>query len=296
MTYTMNKLNTKYLFMAFAAIVWTTHLSAQVEYVSSNNMDFSDNSSRENYRTPEAGDVNIVVNSTINSSQFFDDQTADILNQDVDGTNRLAEQFVPSYRYYLSSRSCVSVGLLLSRENQLVTGTTLRIDTNEIRLLEQASTSRSLSFRLAYDRHNKPLRFKPFDLDTYFGAALSIGRTKATDRSDVEFVGGDRVYATVTTPGAAFGAELYTGIALRFDRMSIGLELLALGIDQQSGFGVSEVSFDQVVNGESESGSYLTSSGSLPSAFGGFEFSSLTASSARTSMYKGVRLSLVLHL
>ncbi|MGB1384491.1 MAG: hypothetical protein ACPG66_03940 [Flavobacteriales bacterium] len=283
---------------AFAAafVCVAGHGMAQVTTVTANQMDYLDNSTRENFRTPSSGDINIVVNTTLNNSLFFDDQVGDLVNQDLNGVNRLAEQFIPSFRYYLSSRNCVSAGLLLGRKNQTVSGTTLNIDTNDVKTMEMTSQSRSLSLRVAFDHHNQPMRFRHFDLDTYFGAALSVGRTKAFEYLDATFVGGDYLHEEITTPGSASGGELYTGVALRFDRVSIGAELLAIGFDRQSGFGISEVTYDQRINNVIESGTYLAPSGELPFQFQGANYSALTATSSRTSMYKGVRLNVVLHL
>lgn len=264
--------------------------------MTANEMNYLDSSARENYRAPSAGDVNIVVNTTINNSLFFDDQSSNLLNQDLNGSNRLAEQFIPSFRYYLSSRNCVSVGLLLGRKNQQVTGATLNVDTNDVESLDFQSNSRSLSLRVAFDHHNQPIRFRKVDLDTYFGASLSLGRTKAYEYLDVNFVGGDYILQEVTTPGAAAGGELYTGVALRFDRVSIGAELLAIGFDRQSGFGISEVTYSQRIGDDVDSGTYLSPSAELPFNFQGSNYSTLTATSSRTAMYKGVRLNVVLHL
>lgn len=270
---------------------------AQVEIITVNDLNYVDNSGGTNFRTPSAGDVAVVVNTTVNSSLFFDDRTADILSQDFNGTNRLAEQLIPSYRYYFSSRMCVSAGLLLGRENQVITGNSLGVDSNYVSSMVAQNQSRSLSFRLAFDQHNKPWRFRQFDLDTYFGAALSIGRTKAIEYTDIQYTNGSYLTQTVTTPGTASGGELYTGIALRFDRISVGVELLGIGFDRQGGFGISEVEFDQLFGEERNSGSYMTASNELVSDFQDIpRYESLTAKSSRVSMYKGVRFNLVLHM
>ena len=144
----------------------------------------------------------IVVNTTINNSLAFDDQTVNLLAQDLDGTNRLAEQLIPSYRYYLSSRG-VFRRLLLGRENQIINGTTLGVDSSAVSSMVAQNKSRSLSFRVAFDQHNKPWRFRKFDLDTYFGAALSIGRTKAVEYTDIQYTDGTYLTQTATTPGTA---------------------------------------------------------------------------------------------
>ena len=290
----------KHLILKMACVAFFAGVAGQglgqVEVVTANDLNYVDSSTRENYRTPRAGDINIVVNTTIDNSLFFDDQSPSILTQDLNGSNRLAEQFIPSFRYYLSSRNCVSVGLLLARKNQQVTGATLNVDTNDVETLDLVSNSRSLSLRVAFDHHNQPIRFRRVDLDTYFGASLSIGRTKSLEKLDVNYIGGDYIREQVTTPGSASGGELYTGVALRFDRVSIGAELLAIGFDRESGFGVSEVTYDQRFGDVVDSGTYLSASGELPGNFQGVNYSSLTATSARTSMYKGVRLNVVLHL
>ena len=88
---------------------------------------------------------------------------------------------------------------------------------------------------------------------------------------------------------------MYTGLALRFDIVSIGAELLLLGFDRQAGFGVSEVEYDYSVGNSSDNGSYFVASDELPSQFGG-QYSSLNARSTSTSMYRGIRFNVVLHL
>ena len=273
-------------------ILALTPAQSQVEMVSSNYMNYVDSSDRVKYRMPEAGDIGVVFNSTLNSSMFFDQVGQDILNEEESGINRLVEQLAPSYRYYLTSKKCVSVGLLLSRKTQTVIGETT--DTTQAQL-EMSMKSRSVSIRLAYDKHNKPIFFRQFDLDTYFGAALSIGRTKSVEKTNQDYTAIDYSYQKVTTPSNAVGGELYTGIALRFDFITIGIELLALGFDQQWGFGISEVEYDYLIDGSSDSGAYYVNSGQLPAQFSG-QYSSLNARSNTTSMYRGIRLNVVLHL
>jgi hypothetical protein len=287
----MNKILSRFTFCAMLFLV-VTNAQSQVEVVSSNYMNYVDSTDRVKYRMPEAGDVAVVINSTLNSSQFFDQVGPDILNEEESGINRLVEQFAPSYRYYLTSKKCVSVGFLLSRKTQSVMGaTTDTIEEN----LEMSMKSRSVSIRLAYDKHNKPIFFRHFDLDTYFGAAISIGKTKSEEKTNQDYSASDYSYLQTTTPSNAAGGELYTGIALRFDVITIGVEVLALGFDHQWGFGASEVEYDYLIDGSSDSGVYFVNSGQLPSQFSG-EYSSLNARSTTTSMYRGIRLNLVLHL
>ena len=289
----MNKVFTNVI-LSVIFVHFINPLMSQGEIVSSSTMNYVDSTDRSTYRTPQEKDIAIVINSTINSGQFFDQVGSDILNTDDNsGINRLVEQFVPSYRYYLDSKTCVSFGLLLSRKTQEVAGDAL--DTNLYQTLTMQSKSRSVSLRLTYDKHSRPLFFRHFDLDTYGGAAFSIGRTKSQEVLDADYFSGDYDYQTVTTPGNAAGLELYTGLAMRFDIISIGIELLAIGLDHQWGFGVSDVNYDYNLNGSSESGQYLVNSGELPGLFTG-EFSSLNAKSTTTSMYRGIRLNLVLHI
>lgn len=290
-------MNKNILILAVCAICFGLTASAQVDIITFNDLNYVDNSDRINFRTPSAGDMAIVVNTTINNSLSFDDRTVDLLAQDFNGTNRLAEQLIPSYRYYLTSRRCVSAGLLLGREAQIITGNALGVDSNAVSSMVAQNKSRSLSFRVAFDQHNKPWRFRRFDLDTYFGAALSIGRTKAVEYTDIQYTDGSYLTQTATTPGTASGGELYTGIALRFDRVSVGVELLGIGFDRQGGFGISEVEFDQFLGGERGSGTYYTASSELTTEFQDIpRYESLTAKSSRLSMYKGARFNLVLHL
>lgn len=268
-------------------------LLSQVEVVSALNMNVIDNTNRLNQRTPEAGDFDVVVNSTIQPDFFFNEIGNDILDQDDLGINRLVEQFAPSYRYYLTSKSSVSAGILISRKTQNVISDSL--SGSDFPSAEMGMKSRSVSLRLAYNKHNSPVYFRYFNLDTYFGAALSMGRTKSVEETNDYLDGGDYNYLKTTTPSTAIGAELYTGIALRFDIVSIGAELLLLGFDRQAGFGVSEVDYDYSINDSSEAGSYFVASDELPSQFAG-QYSSLNARSTSTSMYRGIRFNVVLHL
>ena len=200
-------MNKNILILAVCAMCFGVTATAQVDIITFNDLNYVYNSDRINFRTPSAGDMAIVVNTTINNSLAFDDQTVNLLAQDLDGTNRLAEQLIPSYRYYLSSRRCVSAGLLLGRENQIINGTTLGVDSSAVSSMVAQNKSRSLSFRVAFDQHNKPWRFRKFDLDTYFGAALSIGRTKAVEYTDIQYTDGTYLTQTATTPGTAAGGE-----------------------------------------------------------------------------------------
>ena len=269
---------------------------SQVEVVSALNMNVIDNTNRLNQRTPEAGDFDVVVNSTIQPDLFFNEIGNDILDQDDLGINRLVEQFAPSYRYYLTSKSSVSAGILISRKTQKVIGETIIENGGEFSSLDMGMKSRSVSLRLAYNKHNSPVYFRYFNLDTYFGAALSLGRTKSVEETNIDFIGGeDYDYEKTTTPSTAIGAELYTGLALRFDIVSIGAELLLLGFDRQAGFGVSEVEYDYSSGNSSDAGSYFVASDELPSQFVG-QYSSLNARSTSTSMYRGIRFNVVLHL
>jgi hypothetical protein len=266
---------------------------SQVEVVSALNMNVIDNTNRLNQRTPEAGDYDVVVSSTIQPDLFFNEIGNDILDQDDLGINRLVEQFAPSYRYYLTSKSSVSAGILISRKTQSVISDSL--SGSDFPSAEMGMKSRSVSLRLAYNKHNSPVYFRYFDLDTYFGAALSMGRTKSVEETNDYLDGGDYDYLKITTPSTSIGAELYTGLALRFDIVSIGAELLLLGFDRQAGFGVSEVEYDYSLGNSSDDGSYFVASDELPSQFAG-QYSSLNARSTSTSMYRGIRFNVVLHL
>ena len=196
----------KYLILSAIFIYNINPLVSQVEIVSSSNMNFVDSTDRATLRLPQAKDIAIVINSTINSGQFFDQVGSNIIDTDDNsGINRLVEQFVPSYRYYLDSKTCVSFGLLLSRKTQKVSGE--GIDENFYESLTMQSKSRSVSLRLTYDKHARPLFFRKFDLDSYGGAAVSIGRTRSQEVLDIDYSTGDYEYETITTPGNAGALE-----------------------------------------------------------------------------------------
>ena len=279
-----------------ALLTCTTTMIGQTEVVLGNNMDFIDTTPREGFRSSSAGDIAVVLNSTINTDFFFEGLGSPILNHEESTIDDWVDQISPSFRYYLSSRQSVNAGILLSRQNQNVAGTTTDTSDFAYSNIEHTFKSSSISLRVGYEQWNQPLYFRKFNLDTYFGASVRLGRLVSTEEQNYDFVNGDYTYTTISSPSRVIGGELYTGLAMRFDAFSIGVELLGIGFERQSGFGISDVSFANEFDGEANEGSYLVSSSQLPTEFATYQYTELSAKSSKTSMYRGIRVLAVLHI
>jgi len=293
----MTKKRTLRLLSAMAALLtFTTTMLGQTEVVIGNDMDFIDTSSRTDFRSSSAGDIAVVLNSTINSDFFFEGLGTPILNHEESTIDDWVDQISPSFRYYLTSRQSVNAGILLSRQNQNVAGATTDTSDFEYSNIAHTFKSNSISLRVGYEQWNQPIYFRKFNLDTYFGASVRLGRLVTTEEQNYDYVSGDYDYTTISTPSGVFGGELYTGLAMRFDAFSFGVELLGIGFERQSGFGISDVSYANEFDGETDAGSYLVSSADLPSEFATYQYTELSAKSSKTSMYRGIRVLAVLHI
>jgi hypothetical protein len=273
-------------------------LQAQVKIVSGNEMSFIDSTDRKSYRSAQAGDIAILLNTKINSDFYFDEVGFPFLQHEETGSDDFLQRIAPAFRYYLSSKTSVSAGLLLSRSAQSVVGeiADAEAENGELSNIEQSYASRSVSLRLTYDRWNKPIYFRKFNLDSYFGMALSIGRNRSIETSNEDYANGDFNYNTRSTPSGVFGGELYTGLMARFDLFSIGAEFLGLGFDRQFGFGASEVTYSYDLDEQNAAGSYWIGGDGMPDQFLNQQFSSLRARSSKMSMYRGIRIMAVLHI
>ncbi|HAW73565.1 MAG TPA: hypothetical protein DCX00_07060 [Flavobacteriales bacterium] len=283
---------------AFIAIICSGvfELNAQVKIVSGNEMSFTDSTDRNSYRSTEAGDIAILLTTNINSDFYFDEVGSPILEHEETVSEDFLQRIAPAFRYYISARTSVSAGLLLSRTSQLVTGEDEAAAGYEFANLEQRYKSRSVSLRLSYDRWNKPVYFRKFNLDSYYGMGMSIGRSRSIESRNEDYGNGEFSYETRSTPSGVFGLELYTGLMLRFDIFSVGAEFLGLGFDRQFGFGASEVTYSYDFDEVTDSGTYWIGGDGMPNEFLNQQFSSLSARSSKMSMYRGVRLLAVLHI
>jgi len=283
------------LFVAVALLTVDTTMQGQVEVVLGNNIDILDSTSRDGFRSSSAGDVAIILNSTANSDYFFEGLGSPILNHEESTIDNWVDQIAPAFRYYLDSRQSVTAGILLSRQNQNVAG---EIDGSGSNLsnIEHTFKSRSLSLRVGYERWNNPLYFRKFNLETYFGASLRLGRLATKEEQNYDYTNGDFDYTKITTPSRVVGGELYTGLAMRFDAFSFGVEWLGIGFERQSGFGISELSYAYDLNGNSDEGNYMTASNELPFEFATYQYAELSATSSKTSMYRGIRVLAILHV
>jgi len=293
----MTKKRTLCFLSAVATLLtFTTTMIGQTEVVLGNNMDFIDTTPRNDFRSSSEGDIAVVFNSTINSDFFFEGLGTPILNHEESTIDDWVDQISPSFRYYLSSRQSVNVGILLSRQRQNVAGTTTDTSDFDLSNIEHTFKSSSISLRVGYETWNEPIHFRKFNLETYFGASIRLGRLVTTEEQNYDYVSGDYDYTTISTPSGVFGGEIYTGLAMRFDAFSVGVELLGFGFERQKGFGISDVSFANEFDGETDAGNYLLASSDLPSDFATYEYSELSAKSSKTSMYRGIRVLAVLHI
>ena len=273
-------------------------LNAQVKIISGNEMSFIDSTDRNSYRSTQAGDIAILLNTTINSDFYFDEVGTPFLQHEETASDDFLQRIAPAFRYYISAKTSVSAGLLLSRTTQSVVGEDENANEESFGFsnLEQNYMSRSMSLRLTYDRWNKPVYFRKFNLDSYFGMAMSIGRNRSTEVDNEDYANGDYNYSTLSTPSGVFGGELYTGLMLRFDMFSIGAEFLGLGFDRQFGFGATEVTYSYDLDEVEDAGTYWIGGNEMPGQFSNQQFSSLRARSSKMSMYRGIRVMAVLHI
>ena len=152
--------------------------------------------------------------------------------------------------------------------------------------------SSRLSFRTAFDYHYTSYKLKRVDIDPYMGASMNIGNSPIKTNSESEFtpsvVNTPNDYQKISTNSnyLSFGGDIYLGTNFKFERFSIGLEVLWFGFDKQKGFGRTKVIYDQSIGGVVDSGEYYASSTWNNS----LAFSELDLSTSRTSMYRGLRL------
>lgn len=222
---------------------------------------------------------------------IFLDGDSTIAEGDFD--NRLAETFFPNFRYYLSESSCVTFGIVFARKTSSGEG---EIDTtlSSVPILTDLYKAKrsKVALRIAYDRHFKVFRRKWFDIDPYYGISLNTGISPVKVISEQTYPANDYFKQTTSSNYFTMGGDFYLGTNIRFERFSIGAEVLMLGLDYQKGFGKSKIEYDSQIGGTAESGTYYTSDSwnSL------YAFSKLNLSSSSSSMYRGLRLSFVYYI
>ncbi len=202
---------------------------------------------------------------------------------DVDTKYRLTEQLTPNVKKYITDKNVVGVGLFYKRISQSANGT---IDTTStVDLLptkKYISRGQGTYLRGSFDHHFSNIRYKRFDVDFYTGASLSLGFTPVKDVNDESNDKGDYINIKTTTKTFGIGGDLYGGINLQFNRWSFGAELLALGVDVNSGFGKQNVVSESSISGVSKTETFST--------YDANQYTNINVSKSLASMYRGVRL------
>jgi hypothetical protein len=227
--------------------------------------------------------------------------------------NRIAEKFVPNYKYYLNDKSSLTFGLIYSKNrakmsqsyvDSLNTNSSYdALDHNNLDELKQSQNFARLSMRVAYDYHFKFFRRKWFDLDPYIGASFNVGKSTKKEIIEQTFkldpdsasLAADFQNLKIKENYLCLGGDIYFGVNFRFERFSIGAEVLAIGFNRQSGYGSRKVSVDQSVAGVSAQDEYYENIDDPVSA-GGPAFNNLDFSSVSTSMYRGIRMNFTFYL
>ena len=294
----MTKKRTLCFLSAVATLLtFTTTMIGQTEVVLGNNMDFVDTTPRNDFRSSSEGDIAVVFNSTINSDFFFEGLGTPILNHEESTIDDWVDQISPSFRYYLSSRQSVNVGILLSRQRQNVAGTTTDTSDFDLSNIEHTFKSSSISLRVGYETWNEPIHFRKFNLETYFGASIRLGRLRLRQKNRTMITSA----GTMTTPqlvrqAGYLGARFTQVLPCVSTPFLLVLNCWDSGLSGKRVFGISDVSFANEFDGETDAGNYLLASSDLPSDFATYEYSELSAKSSKTSMYRGIRVLAVLHI
>ena len=202
---------------------------------------------------------------------------------DVDTKYRLTEQLTPNLKKYISDKNVVGLGLFYKRISQKASGT---IDTTaSLDLLptkKYLSSGQGTYLRGSFDHHFSTIRYKRFDVDFYTGASLCLGFTPVKDVHNESNDKGDFINIKTTTKTIGVGGDLYGGINLQFNRWSFGAELLALGVDFNSGFGKQNVVSESSLGGVSKTETFST--------YETKQYTDISVTKSLASMYRGVRL------
>ena len=209
--------------------------------------------------------------------------------------NRLSERFVPNFRYYIDSKQVLSFGLIYAKnrykrsEKYVDTLNTVPYFPSSLDEYDHLIRFSKVSLRVAYDRHFNFFRRKWFDLDPYVGASLNLGRSSRNEKLEETFRNSDYVKLKTKENYFCIGGDIYFGMNMRFERFSLGAELLAIGFDRQSGYGSRKVKRETSISGVTNSDEYYEDIDN-PVGSGGPAYSDLDFSRISTSMYRGLRL------
>ncbi|MFM2201288.1 MAG: hypothetical protein RL040_488 [Bacteroidota bacterium] len=257
------------------------------------NLDYIDPNPWEDFRVHKAGTKAVAVMALVPIDLPSILDAGDTTDNDL--INRLPEYIFPNIRIYRSERVVTTFGLVFAQTSSKAQGTYApnftNISTGEVwdnGGLESITTrtkKRKIALRAANDWHFKPLRFKRFDLDPYWGVSGSFGYAPLLNVSEVSFTNGDYNNIRESQRYLSFGLDGYFGCNVMFERFSLGLELIAFGGDFQRGAGLTKVELEQSFGGTTTSQEYYESDDANLTGY----FSELKKSENQISMYKGIR-------
>lgn len=218
------------------------------------------------------------------------------LNEDIiddsnfvsDKQHRVTERFIPNFKYYISDYTNMVFGIYLKRSRTKYQGD---IDTSltQTNILTEKSvfTQNGAYGRIGFEHHLSNPKFRLFDLDFYFGEAMSFGLAPIKTKTKTDFIGGDYRYVNEKANLFGIGLDLYAGVNFQFDNISLGLEVIALGFDANYGIGKKKYSIEEKTGSKTTTIEYST----LDSKNGYF-YSKLKNSASQSAMYRGLRFNI----
>jgi hypothetical protein len=272
-------------------------------------LNYLNNDTFEDLRTSKSGDkaftfMYLITYDDLGIDIGVDVDTSSFISSGAD-INRLSERFVPNFRYFLSEKSVFTFGIIYAknRYNSSYKTDTSVVIVNNVDSETYSMRSSKLSFRVAYDYHYKITRTKLFDIDPYIGVSANIGNAPKVISSQTQYLA-DPSSPTISADYynidskenyISLGGDLYLGVNFKFERFSLGAEMLAIGFDHQSGYGKRKVEVSQSVGGEVSSSEYYESIDN-PVSLGGPAYSELNLSTTSSSMYRGLRLNFTYYI
>jgi hypothetical protein len=257
------------------------------ETYSKYDFDYIKDGEQNTYRTRNKGNwaVGLYYFFPIDYSKLNNDIIADS-NTIIDIKHRVAERFIPNWKYYINDKSNLVFGVYTKRTNIRYKG---EIDTtlSNTNLLDENIINRKNGFygRIGYERHFAQPSYRYFDLDFFAGSALSFGFAPEIDLEEKKFSNGDYLNSSSRRNVIGLGLDLYSGVNFQFQNFSIGVELIALGFDSNRGIGRTKVVEEQSINGTVTSNEYYTQTDS------NYSYSKLKLTRNLASMYRGIRFS-----